>query len=318
VNGYDIIIAIQKWQLERGSFLHQFDGNNCGPIACLKILELFHVIDVEAAREVYEKKDIRKYVMAEWDRLVECCNNDLPVFVTEKLVDGAYGLYFRCADLPSMEVIILPCCKASVHRHCVLEALQRNNQCVYCRQVLDPQDIIDCTPQQKVFSGDMNVAQTTTLSQVKAAQESIMSGDATVTHHRITVPGLKAPPEANMSQKEVSADINPPIIHFEPLVHDEMMNLHEKPVDGEERSLSSMSIVGENANNGLLFAPTCTTCFNENKFLLISEKSVPTNGLMSALAALASTSFSRQRCIIMDTIIRNPTKFLHKHNYSVP
>jgi hypothetical protein len=56
VNGYEIIIAMQKWRLERGSFLHQSDGNNCGPIACLKILELFHAIDVEAAREVYEKK----------------------------------------------------------------------------------------------------------------------------------------------------------------------------------------------------------------------------------------------------------------------
>ncbi len=56
VNGYDIIIAMQKWQLERGSFLDQSDGNNCGPIACLKILELFHAIDVEAKREVYEKK----------------------------------------------------------------------------------------------------------------------------------------------------------------------------------------------------------------------------------------------------------------------
>ncbi len=35
VNGYDIIIAMQMWQLERGSFLHQLNGNNCGPIACL-------------------------------------------------------------------------------------------------------------------------------------------------------------------------------------------------------------------------------------------------------------------------------------------
>ncbi len=33
-----------------------------------------------------------------------------------------------------------------------------------------------------------------------------------------------------------------------------------------------MSIVGENNNNGLLFAPTCTTCFNEDKFLLMLEK----------------------------------------------
>ncbi len=52
----DVIIALQRWRLERGCFLHQLDGNNCGPIACLKILELFHANDVEAAREVYEKK----------------------------------------------------------------------------------------------------------------------------------------------------------------------------------------------------------------------------------------------------------------------
>jgi hypothetical protein len=79
------------------------------------------------------KKNIPRFVMAEWDRLVEHCSNYLPVFVSEKLVDGAYGLCFCCADLPSMELINLPCCKASVHRHCVLEALKRNNQCVYCR-----------------------------------------------------------------------------------------------------------------------------------------------------------------------------------------
>ncbi len=101
-----------------------------------------------------------------------------------------------------------------------------------------------------------------------------MSGDTNVSHHTSTVPGLKVPPEGNMSQKEVAANMNPPNIHFEPPVLDEAMNLHDKSVDGEERSLSSVSIVGENNNNGLLFAPTCTTCFNENKFLLISEKKV--------------------------------------------
>ncbi len=68
-------------RLKRGSFLLQSDGNNCGPIVCLKIMELFHAIDVEAACEVYEKKNIRQFVMAEWDKLVEHCSNDLPVFV---------------------------------------------------------------------------------------------------------------------------------------------------------------------------------------------------------------------------------------------
>ncbi len=81
---------------------------------------------------------------------------------------------------------------------------------------------------------------------------------------------MKAPPEAKMSQEEVAANMDPPNIHFEAPVHDEMMNLHEKPVDGQERNLSSMSIVGEQDNNGLLFASTCSTCFNENKYLLVS------------------------------------------------
>ncbi len=220
---------------------------------------------------MYEKKNICQFIMAEWDRLVEHCSNDLPVFVSEKLIDGTYELCFCCVDSPSMEVIHLPCCKASVHRHCVLEALQSNNQCVYCRKVLDPQDIIDCTPQCKAFSGEANVAQTTTLTEVNAPQEAIMSGDTNVSQ-TTTVPGLKAPQEANMSQKEISANMNPPNIHGEPPVNDEVMNPHEKPVDGEERSFSSMSTFGENNNNGLLFAPACTTCFNENKYLSTSEK----------------------------------------------
>jgi hypothetical protein len=66
--------------------------------------------------------------------------------------------------------------------------------------------------------------------------------------------------------------MNPPNIHGEPPVHDEVMNLQEKPGDGKETSLSSMSIFGKNNNNGLLFAPICTTCFNENKYLLPSKK----------------------------------------------
>jgi hypothetical protein len=159
VNGYDIIIAMQKWQLERGYFLHQLDGNNCGPIAFMKIMELFHAIDVEGVREVCKKKNICQFVMAEWDRLVECCSNDLPVFVSEKLIDGSDELCFCCIYLPSMEVIHLSCCKASVHTHCVLEALQSNNQCVNCRKNLDSQDIIDCTPKRKVFSREADIAQ---------------------------------------------------------------------------------------------------------------------------------------------------------------
>ncbi len=188
-NGHDIIIAMQKWRLERGYFLHQLDGNNCRPIAYMKIMELFHAIDVEEAREVYKKKNIRLFIMDEGDRLVERCSNDLPVTVSEKLIDSTFELCFCCVDSPSMEVINLPCCKASVHRHCILEALKSNDQCVYCRKVLDPQDIIDCTPQLKALSGQANVSQTTILIELKAPPEANTPGKANVSQ-TTTLPEL--------------------------------------------------------------------------------------------------------------------------------
>jgi hypothetical protein len=196
------------------------------------------------------KQNIRQFVMTEWDRLVLCCSNNLPVRVYEKPIDGSFELCFCCEDLPSMEVINLPCCKASVHRHCVLKVLQSNNQCVYCWKVLDPQDIIYCTTllQLKAPSGDVNISQTSTLLD------------------------LKAPPEANMSQDEIFDNMNPQNILGESSVQDEDKNLREEPVQDEESSLSSISTFGKNNNNGLLFAPTCTTCFNENKYLSMSEK----------------------------------------------
>jgi hypothetical protein len=153
--------------------------------------------------------------MAEWDRLVEHCSNDLPVTVSEKLIDGTFELCFCCVDSPSMEVIT--CCKTSVKRHCVLEALQSNNQCVYCRKVLDPQDIIDCTPQPKALSGEANISQTTTLTELKAPPEANTSGEVNVSQ-TTTLPELKAPAEADMSQKEISANMNPPNILGEPTV----------------------------------------------------------------------------------------------------
>jgi hypothetical protein len=75
-----------------------------------------------------------------------------------------------------------------------------------------------------------------------------------------------------MSQKEISANMNPPNILGEQPVKDKDMNPDKQPVEGDERSLSGHSTFGENNNNGLLFAPTCITCFNENKYLSTFKK----------------------------------------------
>jgi hypothetical protein len=107
------------------------------------------------------------------------------------------------------------------------------------------------------------------------------------------LPEHKAPPAANMSQNEISTNMNQQSVLGEPHVQDEDMNLREEPVHDEECSLPSISTFAKNNDNdnGLLFMSTCTTCFNGNKYLSMSEKSVSTHGIMYALIALESTLF---------------------------
>jgi hypothetical protein len=118
----------------------------------------------------------------------------------------------------------------------------------YCRKVLDPQDIIDCTFQLKALSGQANGTQTPTLTELQAPPEAKTSGEANISQTS-TLSELKAPPEAHICQKETSANMNPPNILGEPPVQDEDMNPDEQPVESKETSLSSHSTYGKNNNN---------------------------------------------------------------------
>ncbi len=93
---------------------------------------------------------------------------------------------------------------------------------------------------------------------------------------------LKAPPEAKMSQEEVAVNMNPPNIHFEPPVHDEVMNLHKKSVDGQERSLSSVSIVGEQTTMDYCLHQHAALVSMRTSTSLSQKRSVSTNGVMRA------------------------------------
>jgi hypothetical protein len=40
IHGYSLFLGLEEWRLERGDFIKQVDTFNCGPIACMKILEI--------------------------------------------------------------------------------------------------------------------------------------------------------------------------------------------------------------------------------------------------------------------------------------
>jgi len=74
VNGYTIIINGVKWRLIWGTFIVQSDGFNCGPIACLKVMELFSRIHRATVVACYGKARIRKVFFDKWDNMVRLCD----------------------------------------------------------------------------------------------------------------------------------------------------------------------------------------------------------------------------------------------------
>jgi hypothetical protein len=66
------------------------DGFNCGPISCLKVMELFDVISIPYPQAFYESNNIRHIVMNQWKNLVEYCHNiNIPLFYREKHGNGS-------------------------------------------------------------------------------------------------------------------------------------------------------------------------------------------------------------------------------------
>lgn len=144
VSSYSLDINSCKWRLDRGHFIQQTDGFNCGPIACLKIMELYHQISIDDVQLAYSTNSSRRMVIDKWIDMVTTCNDVLRVSVAEKLGGGSMTICFCCVDSPSMDIIRTPCCKNNVHRHCILRNMTINSQCVYCRKVLKYQVITDC------------------------------------------------------------------------------------------------------------------------------------------------------------------------------
>ena len=174
IEGYQLTLGIHdEWRFERGHFIKQVDSFNCGPIACTKILEMFHLTSDYEVRLMYATNGIRKLVMDNWRRFIHRSEQDLLVRVKEHhplrtpaaeegnvvlpprntfsttqnvnpviAVAAAasalaeinhHQLCFCYCDSPDMELVRLKCCKQTIHQQCVLAHLCIDSQCTYCR-----------------------------------------------------------------------------------------------------------------------------------------------------------------------------------------
>jgi hypothetical protein len=70
----------EQWRLERGTFVAQTDGYNCGPIACLKVLEMYSLVSVDDVKLAYSLNSLRKLVIDKWKRFIDYCDHNLVVW----------------------------------------------------------------------------------------------------------------------------------------------------------------------------------------------------------------------------------------------
>jgi len=180
INGYTIVVrgAGEEndviWKLVRGDFIKQVDGHNCGPIACLKILEQFGLTTTSEVRLAYDLNSIRGLVVNEWTRMTRECDDDLRVVVrrpwrpllepvasledsataqssvpntqsaiaaaaaaTTNADDADLDICFCASDSPTMVLLQLECCRHTIHKQCLLGYLEITSKCAYCRNPMD-------------------------------------------------------------------------------------------------------------------------------------------------------------------------------------
>jgi len=86
IEGYTLTIGnMDEWRFERGHFIKQLDMFNCGPTACMKILEMFHLTSDYEVKLAYHINSIRDVVAAEWKKFIQRLQQDLEVRVRERL-----------------------------------------------------------------------------------------------------------------------------------------------------------------------------------------------------------------------------------------
>ena len=84
IEGYKIdFIGSSPWRYKRGHFIRQVDGFNCGPIACVKILEMFGLAIRDDLWLGYQMGRLRQVVKQYWERFINRCSKDMSIRVRE-------------------------------------------------------------------------------------------------------------------------------------------------------------------------------------------------------------------------------------------
>jgi len=187
----DTQYVIGIWEISPDHFYKQVDGHSCGPIACLKVMDVFNCVECRMMEQEMSPKFYRGIVITKFEGLVQKLNNDLNVSVpcfkcelsetqdtelavaddTESTSDN--GVNCICYEHPKgMPTILLPCCAKVMHQPCLVRWTMSHPTCPYCRKdismdvMLSTEAARDVAPQVPTKSIPRSVSRSPTTPEI--------------------------------------------------------------------------------------------------------------------------------------------------------
>lgn len=124
------------WTLLLMPFLKQIDGYSCGPIACLKFMEMYHAIsqgDIEASGKSY-----RQLVFEHQAKMISNLKSQLLVSKRVKKDKFKKDSEVMCLCVSprftSIQKTVQECCNVTFHSDCLGQYLTEATTCPYCEQ----------------------------------------------------------------------------------------------------------------------------------------------------------------------------------------
>ena len=127
-----------NWHISAEVFITQHDGHNCGPIACLKMLEVFHMTTLKKLRDDLKTMTYRQIVMAKYKELITALQDHLHISQKVRLDDSAKTVYHLCLcntfeHINDQAFQFMNCCGYTIHKPCVSKFLHDWMWCPTCK-----------------------------------------------------------------------------------------------------------------------------------------------------------------------------------------
>jgi hypothetical protein len=160
-----------SWLIESDLKIQQRDSHNCGPIACMKVMEMYMCPEfVIMDSSINGVSSYRSVVIDTFSRLVKRFGNELCVSMPVKeinLTDSEQNVLYEDDEPPndlecfcyshkkSMSVIAMSCCRKKLHKDCMIRQVENFGWCVYCHAPTTIEILLQMTEDDPLLMGSL-------------------------------------------------------------------------------------------------------------------------------------------------------------------